>query len=260
MKFLQISDVHLVPDGGALYGLNPYERLVACIADVNAQHGDADFAVFTGDLAHTGQPDAYARLTDLLGTLQLPYHLMIGNHDHRENFKAAFPVAPHDPNGFIQFGFDTEAGRFICLDSNEPGVPYGSFCERRARWLADELDRVGDRPVYLFVHHHPFPVGLKRMDVIRLRDGERLAAVLEGRNNVKHLFLGHVHRPISGSWMGIPFSVPPGTSHQVALDFTIEGVVPGSHEPPAYAVIFLDDRRTIVHLRNFLDRSATFQL
>ena len=193
MKFLQISDVHLIPDGGTLYGLNPHERLAACIADVNAQHGDAEFVVFTGDLVHTGHPDAYARLSDLLGGLRLPYHLMLGNHDDRETFKAAFPAAPRDGNGFIQFGFDTEAGRFICLDSNEPGVPHGSFCERRARWLADELDRVGDRPVYLFVHHHPFPVGLKRMDVIGLRDGQRLAAVLEGRKNVRRLFLSLIH-------------------------------------------------------------------
>jgi 3',5'-cyclic-AMP phosphodiesterase len=260
MKFLQISDVHLVPDGGDLYGLNPYERLTACIADVNAEHGDAEFVVFTGDLAHTGHPDAYARLTELLGTLKLPYHLMIGNHDSRENFKLAFPSVPRDTNGFIQFAFDTAAGRFVCLDSNEPGVPYGSFCEPRARWLADELDRTCDRPVYLFVHHHPFPVGLKRMDVNRLRDGDRLAAVLKGRKNIKHLFMGHLHRPISGTWMGIPFSVLPATSHQVALDFVIEGVVPGSHEPPAYAVIFLEEDASIIHLRNFLDRTNVFRL
>jgi 3',5'-cyclic AMP phosphodiesterase CpdA len=260
MKFLQISDVHLVPDGGQLYGLEPEARLRACIADVNQHHCDADFVVFTGDLAHTGHRAAYARLIATLAELKLPYHLMIGNHDHRENFKSAFPSAPHDTNGFIQFAFDTPAGRFICLDSNEPGVPYGSFCEARAAWLGEELDRAASQPTYLFVHHHPFPVGLKRMDVNRLRDDERLAAKVRGRKNIKHIFMGHLHRPISGTWLDIPFSVLPGTSHQVALDFVIEGVVPGSHEPPAYAVIFLEGDTSIVHLRNFLDTTATFRL
>lgn len=260
MKFLQISDVHLVPDGGDLYGLNPHERLTQCIADVNEHHADADFVVFTGDLAHTGHPDSYARLITHLTTLKLPYHLMIGNHDNRENFKTAFPSRPRDPNGFVQFGFDTPAGRFICLDSNEPGVPYGSFCEKRAAWLTEELARAGDAPIYLFVHHHPFPVGLKRMDVNRLRDGERLGDVLRGRTNIKHLFMGHLHRPISGTWMGIPYSVLPATNHQVALDFVTEGVVPGSHEPPAYAVIFLEADRSVIHLRSFLDRTNTFRL
>jgi len=69
-----------------------------------------------------------------------------------------------------------------------------------------------------------------------------------------------LHGPVSVTWMGIPFSVLPGTSHQLALALTIEGVVPGSHDPPAYAVILLGDRSTIVHLRNFLDTTATFRL
>jgi 3',5'-cyclic-AMP phosphodiesterase len=260
MKFLQISDVHLVPDGGLLYELNPEARLRACIADVNRHHADAEFAIFTGDLAHSGDPRAYARLFDILAELKLPYHLMIGNHDHREHFKAAFPSAPRDPSGFIQFAFDTTVGRFICLDTNEPGVPYGTFCDARAAWLAEELDRASARPTYLFLHHHPFPVGLKRMDVNRLRDAKLLVARVKGCKNIKHMFMGHLHRPISGTWLGIPFSVLPGTNHQVALDFVIEGVVPGSHEPPAYAVIFLDEDSSIVHLRNFLDTTATFRL
>jgi hypothetical protein len=46
----------------------------------------------------------------------------------------------------------------------------------------------------------------------------------------------------------------------VALDFTIEDKVPGSHEPPAYAVVLIDDDRVIVHFHDFLDRSATFNL
>lgn len=98
------------------------------------------------------------------------------------------------------------------------------------------------------------------MDVNRLRDGERLGDVLKGWTNIKHLFMGHLHRPISGTWMGIPYSVLLATNHQVALDFVIEGVVPGSHEPPAYAVIFLEADRSVVHLHNFIDRTNTFRL
>jgi hypothetical protein len=52
----------------------------------------------------------------------------------------------------------------------------------------------------------------------------------------------------------------PGTNHQVALDFVVEDEVPGSHEPPAYAVVFAYADSTLVHLRNFADRTATFNL
>jgi hypothetical protein len=77
---------------------------------------------------------------------------------------------------------------------------------------------------------------------------------------VQHLFFGHVHRPISGSWQGIPFSSLRATNHQVALDLHGSRAVPGSFEPPAYAVVLVDRHLTLVHNHDFLDASARFDL
>ncbi len=260
MKFLQISDIHLVPEGELLYGLDPGARLAACIDDINRHHGDAEFAIITGDLAHTGNPHAYARLRGMLGELAMPYHLLIGNHDSRENFRAAFPERPVDADGFVQFTLAASFGRIVALDTNVPGQPYGAFCAKRCAWLARTLDAAGETPVYLFMHHPPMRVGLKRMDVIGLRDADAFAKVIAGRRNIRHLFFGHLHRLLSGCWHGVPFANLPGTSHQVALDFVTENRVPGSHEPPAYAVVLAEPDATLVHLRNFLDRTNTFLL
>lgn len=260
MKFLQISDVHMVPEGETLYGLDPAERLAACIDDINLHHEDAEFAIITGDLAHTGDPRAYRRLRDLLGALKVPHHLLIGNHDDRARFRATFPDHPVDPNGFVQFRHDASFGRILALDTNVPGAHHGSLCEHRRAWLSAELDAAGDRPVYLFMHHPPLHVGLRKMDTISLRESSEMAEIVRGRANVRHLFFGHLHRSLSGSWNGLPFSNLPGTSHQVELDFVIEDAVPGSHEPPAYAVVFARPDATLVHLRNFLDRTNTFLL
>src|SRR5256885_8190549 len=38
----------------------------------------------------------------------------------------------------------------------------------------------------------------------------------------RSLSFGHIHRPISGSWRGIPFSTLRGTNHQVALHLRSE--------------------------------------
>ena len=73
--------------------------------------------------------------------------------------------------------------------------------------------------------------------------------------NIKHIFFGHVHRPVSGSWLGIPYSTLRGTSHQTPLDFEAVDVVPKSHEPPAYAIVFLTEDQTTVHFHDYLDRS-----
>jgi 3',5'-cyclic AMP phosphodiesterase CpdA len=257
MKFIHVTDTHLVAPGKLLYGLDPLERLRLCVADINLNHADAAFAIFTGDLAHWDYQEAYQALKGALADLKLPRHLLLGNHDDRANFLAAFPDSPRDANGFVQFAFDTPAGRFICLDTNEPGVSWGVHCDKRRAWLKAELARAGDTPIYLFIHHPPFPVGLKRMDEIALQEPEKFAEVVALGRNIRHLFFGHLHRPIGGSWRGIPFTT---TSHQVALDFTIGGIVPGSHEPPAYAVVLVRPDTTVVHFHDFLDKTNTFNL
>jgi 3',5'-cyclic AMP phosphodiesterase CpdA len=38
MKFIHLTDLHLVPPGGRLYGLDPSERLRAAIADIALHH------------------------------------------------------------------------------------------------------------------------------------------------------------------------------------------------------------------------------
>jgi 3',5'-cyclic-AMP phosphodiesterase len=263
MKFLHLTDTHLVPPGQMLYGLDPRFRLDLAVSDIKLNHADAAFCVVTGDLAHRGEEAAYAQLCEALSALPMRRHLLIGNHDHRGRFLAAFPETPTDADGFVQSAFDTEIGRFILLDTNEPDVHWGVICARRRAWLGRQLDRaaVDDRRVYLFMHHPPFPVGLKRMDEISLREPDAFAAVVRPHaRRIRHLFFGHLHRPVAGSWLGIPVSTLRGTNHQVALDFAASGGVPGSHEPPEYGVVLADPACTIVHMHNYLDRTATFTL
>ena len=51
------------------------------------------------------------------------------------------------------------------------------------------------------------------MDNCNLADGEILGEILNSHANVKHLFCGHLHRPLHGAWRGIPFSCQPSTVH-----------------------------------------------
>ncbi|MCW0233896.1 MAG: phosphodiesterase [Ferrovibrio sp.] len=260
-QFIHVTDTHLVPPGQTLYDLDPQARLRLCLDDIVRRHADAAFVVITGDLTHWGAPEAYAALRDELARLPLPVHLLLGNHDSRPNFLQAFPQAPLDENGFVQRVLDTPAGRCIFLDSNEPDVSWGVLCDRRLAWLDAELKAETDRPVFLFCHHPPFPVGIRKMDTIGLREPEKFAAVVRPHAaRIRHFFFGHLHRPICGSWLGIPFSTMRATSHQVALDFVSDGIVPGSHEPPAYAVVRVDPDHVVVHFHDFLDRTNTFNL
>lgn len=263
-KFIHLTDTHQIPPGQSLYGLDPAARLRAAVASIAAEHRDAAFVIVTGDLAHRGEPQAYGVLREGLAALHMPVHLLLGNHDDRRAFLDAFPDTPTDAEGFVQYAFDAGALRMICLDTNEPGVHWGVLCERRAAWLAEALAGAArdDRSVHLFLHHPPFPLGIAAMDRISLRDtGPLEAAIAPHRERIRHLYFGHVHRPIGGSWHGIPFTTVRAISHQVALVLGRETErVPGSHEPPQYGVVLADALGTVVHVHDFADASPRFDL
>ncbi|WP_150286820.1 phosphodiesterase [Rhabdaerophilum calidifontis] len=260
MKLIHLTDTHLVLPGQMLYGLDPAARLAAAIADINAQHADADLCVVTGDLTHWGEPEAYALFRERMADLRVPHVAMVGNHDRREACLAALPTAPQDANGFVQGFRDSPAGRLIFLDTLDEDHHGGRLCRLRLDWLAGALESSGrDQPLLLFMHHPPFEVGVHEMDRIALAEREALLDLLRpylGR--VRHLFFGHVHRPISGSWHGIPFSTLRGTNHQVWLDLRPDCPHLASHEPPAYAVVLARGATLVVHTHDFLDRSPRF--
>ena len=258
MKFIHLSDLHLVAPGKLLHGLDPVQELERCVASIRAHHADAALCVVTGDLTHDGEPAAYDAVRRCLARLPMPVHLMIGNHDDRAAFRAAFPRAPVDSAGFVQQAFGTDAGRFVLLDTHEPRRADGALCRRRLDWLDAELRVDLAAPLLLFLHHPPFCVGLQRMDRIRLWDrGPLLDTLRPYLPRVRHLFIGHLHRTIAGSWHGIPFSGVRGTSHQIALDFDTADVAPVSFEAPGYGVVALSPEAVVVHFEELAAHAGT---
>jgi 3',5'-cyclic-AMP phosphodiesterase len=253
MKFIHVTDLHLVPEGEMLWGLKPIEVLDACLADIARHHADASFVAITGDLTDRGEIEAYQLLKRRLDSFPLPVPLMLGNHDDRENFKSVFAEVSLDHGGFVQQVHDEHGGVFMFLDTLKgPPSSAGLYTEERKQWLTQQLDKAGGRPVYLFMHHPPFSIAHELMDTIMLDDPEEFAALLQG-HDVKHIFFGHGHRAVSGVWRGISFSALPALSHQLPL---VSGSVDTvySHEPPAYAVVYVTGEGIIVHNDAFLDR------
>lgn len=252
MKLIHLTDPHLVAPGTRLHGLDPRARLEACVRDIVERQADADLCVVTGDIADRAEPSAYALARDLLAPLPMPVHVIPGNHDDRGAFRDAFPGAAVDGNGFVQAALVNAAGRFLLLDTLSPELgSSGGYCAARREWLRAQLAEAGDGPVYLFMHHPPFDVGLPDLDAIGLVESEKFSAVVEGAGNVRHLFFGHVHRPISGSWKGVGFSTLYATNHQVRLDFAGRGRLAFTTEPPAYSVVLIGPDTVLVHTHHY---------
>lgn len=261
LKFIQVTDVHLISGGRRLYGVSPERRLHAAIDSINQEHSDADFVVFTGDLVHWQDAESYAIFTEAIKRLAMPVKLMVGNHDDPLALAQSVPDVQVDPDGFVQFTHETPVGRCLFLDTRKAGSDAGEYCSRRVAWLNRHLDASGD-PILLFMHHPPLKLGLKGMDEYALEDQDAFFAVLEPHlARIRHVFFGHVHRPIFGNWRGISYSSMRGLNHQLALDLkAAETSVPGSFEPPAYGVVLADQDQIVVHMHEFLDRSPRFDL
>lgn len=258
MKIIHLTDSHVIGGAGVLYGGRPADRLAQAVASINADHADADLAVITGDLTHWGDEDAYAAFAAALSALRIPVHLMVGNHDVTSAFARAFPQVPRDPYGFVQAALETPRGRFLLLDTSLPGSHAGAYCEARLDWLDTELKRQAG-PLFLFMHHPPFEVGIPAMDAIMLQNAEAFFAVIAPhKQRIRHLFFGHVHRAISGNWRGISYSCMRGLNHQVALNLST-AELQANMEPPAYGVVLIRDDSVVVHL-NECNAHPTFNL
>lgn len=249
MKVVHISDIHIHDQ--EILGQDPIANFRSCLAHVETHHGDADRVVITGDLTHHGLRRNYEALRDMLAGSPLTPRLMIGNHDDRANFRAVFDTVPVDADGHVQYAEDTPAGRFLYLDTAEAGTHAGHYGPDRRAWLSAELDRAraDDVPVFVFMHHHPCPVGAQSADMIGLVDGAAFRSILAGhQDRVRHLFFGHCHFTLSGSVLGIPMSAPRSTNHPNAPD--LQGGEPVMGTGPlaqTYDVCLIEPDWVVVH-------------
>lgn len=247
LKVIHVTDTHIGPVGQLVLGLDPHERLRQVVHAINEDHDDAALCVMTGDLTDRGDEDSYRAFADIVSVLKIPYRLLLGNHDNRENFRRAFPDAPVE-DGFVQSTADFGDIRLIFLDSlhdNHAGL--GQLCNSRLRWFSgaiDEAAATGRRSV-AFIHHPPFSVGVKMFEQMILENPEPFLNQITA-NKPLHLVFGHLHLTTSGSWNGIPYSCNRGVAHRIAL--SLDGDVTEFVESePTFDVMLISSGGVLVH-------------
>jgi 3',5'-cyclic AMP phosphodiesterase CpdA len=258
MLLAQISDLHIKRPGALAYRrVDTAAYLVRCVAALNALVPRPDAVIMTGDLVDQGDPQQYEHLKTLLAPLELPYFLLVGNHDDRAALRAAFPdrAELHSGGEFIQYAVDVGALRVIALDSLVPGQSGGTLCDARLAWLAAQLDAASGKPTIVALHHPPFVSGIGHMDELRLDPAAaaKLAALIARYPNVERVICGHVHRPMFVRFGGTIASAVPAPAHQVALDLRDDAPSAFVMEPPAYALHRYDPATGLVTHHAYVD-------
>ena len=77
-KLIVFTDIHILPEGETIIGLDPFDRFTRGLAHALDRHPDAERVVLCGDLTHNAAPEEYARLRAALGACPLPVSLMLG--------------------------------------------------------------------------------------------------------------------------------------------------------------------------------------
>jgi 3',5'-cyclic AMP phosphodiesterase CpdA len=272
LKFIHISDTHL-PGAGTLllYGISPHERLSSCFAHIKANHSDAAFIVISGDVAENGEEDAYSFLQSEARQLNLPVLVIPGNHDRQAAMQSVLPPFHGQlsdlPKGgaFLASALHSDDGLFIFLDSSGDNISHGVFAGARVISLTKQLTNSrGD--IFLFMHHPPFQVGIPFMDIVCLLDPEPLyAALTPHKGSVRHMFFGHLHKTVNGTWRGIPFSIVRSTVHQIDAQMNLHNsntdhAAIGCDEQPEYSVVIIHQDRVVCRAERFIEESKSFFL
>jgi 3',5'-cyclic AMP phosphodiesterase CpdA len=253
-KLIVFTDLHLTAEGETIIGLDPFDRFIRGLAHALDRHPDAARVVLCGDLTHHGAPVEYARLRTALDTCPLPVSIMLGNHDRRAPFHAAFPAAARMETGHVQHVTDLPGYRLICLDTLDEeaeDIHSGWLCDARLGWLDAALAEAQDRRVIVFTHHPPIDTGFSGMDRIGLRNRATLIARLHAAGNVAQIVSGHIHRTIQGAAGGVPVAIFKSPCHQMPMTLGDHDPTLSIDEPGAYGLLLLGAEGVVVHTEDF---------
>lgn len=249
MLVAQISDFHVaLPDSPTDRKHQTAARLERAVAQLGRLEPRPDAVLCTGDLVQDGEAAEYRRLVPLLERLAMPWYVIPGNHDDREQMRAAFADRGYLPaTGPLCYVVDAGPLRLVALDTHVSGTHGGRVGEEQLAWLDARLSEGGERPTLVFMHHPPFRTGVVDMDErMGLADADALAAVISRHAHVERVVCGHIHRPMVRRFAGTIACTCPSTGPQVALDLRPDGAVKMVHEQPGYLLHHWQDPPALV--------------
>ena len=253
MKIVWLSDIHLKPRGELLFGVDTVKRLQRAVTYIGQHHGDADCCMISGDLVDQAGAECYRNIRKIMASLPMPLLTVPGNHDDRHLMRQCFTYPDTIQDHFIQYSLTKQGCRLIALDTLHDGQAEGILCRRRLDWLKFELDNDRETPTMVFCHHHPARLQLPMQDKESLINGDVLLDMLCGAGNIRHLFFGHVHRPVSGSFGVLGFTSLQSVSLQAPLPYPSWnwGSFSPARESPALGIILATQNSVVTHIHPF---------
>lgn len=198
-RFVLLADTHVCHERDRVHsGVKPVENFAAARKEILELSPRPAAVVVCGDCVFLeGLPGDYATLAQEVRPIReagIPLWLVLGNHDHRDNFYAAFPDArpkgdPPVPDKHVA-AVPSPHADWLLLDSlQKTNYTPGRLGEAQLKWLAGRLDAAPKRPALVVAHHNPDYAS----KTSGLEDTKALFEALEPRKQAKAYFYGHTH-------------------------------------------------------------------
>ena len=221
MILAQITDSHIMaPDDGGEIGQARADNLRRCVGHISRLDPLPHAVIHTGDMTHTGEPEAFAHARDLMAGLPMPLYTTPGNRDGRD--------------AVVPYAVDDHPERLVAVDSLSDGDNKGDFCAARLAALDAILAAAPTTPTAIFLHHPPFDVAGASVpfQYTRRAAADQLAAVVSRHGQLVHMFCGHAHRLGAAVIGGVPVSTQPS----VAVDIRFGDFPEVMTTCPAYRI------------------------
>jgi 3',5'-cyclic-AMP phosphodiesterase len=195
--FALLSDTHIAANAAEISrGVNMTDHLLAVGSEIVALPKKPAAVLVNGDLALTfGLSDDYATFGRLLDPIRTvgPVHLMLGNHDNRQNFWTAFPKeagAQHPVANRQAAVFSAARANWYLLDSlDATNSTPGELGTAQLEWLALKLESHRNKPAIIVSHHNLWT----ESGVPGLKDSAALAGLFTKHRHIKAFIFGHTH-------------------------------------------------------------------
>ena len=243
---VQLSDPHV---GADWIDADPLALLADAVGSVRAMPQQPDAVLVSGDLSDHGADAECEAARETLATLDLPIHVLPGNHDLREPMRRCFELPGHADEP-IQYAVDLGPLRLVVLDTTIPGEDAGALDDERLRWLDAALGQEPDALTVIAMHHPPLVSGVPALDRIALArpDQQALGEVVERHPQVERFVAGHVHRVMAGQLAGRAVLTVPSTYVQTQLDFSLQQIELAD-EPAGFGVHAVRDGELSSHVQ-----------
>ena len=241
MRIAQISDTHLVM-GGDRDAASRRRDFEATLAHVNALSPLPDLLVHTGDLTHHGLIEEYEASKAILNHARMPYRLLVGNKDNRQNLKTVFdlPLDQSIASPFVQY-FETQFKLdLLFLDTLCTNSNLGEYCVERLAQMNALTKYATQKPQVVFCHHPPFLANRcpAPFQFTSQEHYERLRQAIGSLPDVISVVCGHVHRFDFGTVLNAPaFAMP-----SVATSLRWGDYPPAMKSRPVYQLFTFDHR------------------